>query len=369
MKTDDLIKILNQIAPEEAAFSFDNSGMNIRVSDEVSKAMVCVDVTRQIIEEADEKGCDVIISHHPLLFEKMKNLDGKDRQSALAIELIRRGINLYCAHTSLDCSIQGINMRLARMFGLSQVEGIEVSQSISMCKVGVYVPEQYREKVEQAMFEGQAGRTENYDQCSFFVAGQGAFRPLEGAHPFLGTVGQRQQTPEIKVEVLARESEVGKMIAAIKAAHPYEEPAIDVYRLSYPKQEYYLGAIGKLPEATDAMSLGRQIKEVLNTDTVFYCGPENIAIKKLAICGGAGGEMLGLVKKIGADAFLTGEIKYHEYLEAMERNLPIYVAGHYDTEKCARQILMESLQNELNRLEYKLEMVLPHVEKRPYVAL
>lgn len=369
MKTDDLIKILNQIAPEEAAFSFDNSGMNIRVSDEVSKAMICVDVTYPIIEEAEKRGCDLIISHHPLLFEQMRNLDGRDRQSALAIQLIRRGINLYCAHTSLDCSQQGINMGLAKLFGLSGVQGIEVSSKVPMCKVGVYAPIEYREKVEQAMFERQAGHMGSYDQCSFSVAGQGAFRPLDGADPFIGKVNQREQVEEVKVEVLARESEVNRLVAAIRQAHPYEEPAIDVYRLAYPVQQYYLGAVGDLPEKLDAMSLGGKIKKLLETDTLLYCGPKDAEIKKLAICGGAGGDMLALVKDTGADAFLTGEIKYHQYLEAMELRLPIYVAGHYDTEKCARQILMESLQNELNRLEYKLEMVLPNGEKRPYVAL
>ena len=219
------------------------------------------------------------------------------------------------------------------------------------------------------MLEWLGGHLGSYDQCSFSVAGQGAFRPLAGADPFIGKVNQREQVEEVKVEVLARESEVNRLVEAIRKAHPYEEPAIDVYRLAYPVQQYYLGAVGELPAKLDAMRLGEKIKKLLETDTLLYCGPQDAEIKKLAICGGAGGDMLALVKDTGADAFLTGEIKYHQYLEAMEMGLPIYVAGHYDTEKCARQILMESLQNELNRLEYKLEMVLPNGEKRPYVAL
>ena len=357
--------MMDEIAPLRYSYDWDNSGMTILTHPAVERVLICLDVTEQVIAEAVEKGCDTILSHHPLIFKGIKKLRQDQPVQTLCIQAIQAGLNLYAAHTSYDCAPLGINYSRMQALGLEKGALLAEEGRDHCYKVVVYVPAGEREAVRRALFEAGAGSFGNYEEVSYEMEGRGRFTPTAQAHPAIGAAGRPETVEETRVEVLCREQALAAVVQAAREAHPYEEPVIDVYRLERPCEPYGIGMLGELPQAMEAEAFARYVKERLGAASVKTGGAMG-PVKRVACVGGAAGEYFALAKKQGADAFVVGEAKYNHFLDARDCGILLVEAGHYDTEKTFVEAMKEGLQNYCNRVQYNIAVIASEYGSRPY---
>lgn len=357
---------VEQFAPLEYAYDWDNSGMTLALHDEIKRILVCLDVTEQVIAEAVEQRCDTIVSHHPLVFRAVKKFDRSDPVGGVLIAAIQHGINLYAAHTSFDCAPGGINDALAQQLGLENIALLQAEKDEHFCKVVAFAPPAFREQVESAMFEAGAGSIgKYYDKTSFIVEGNGFFRPLEGAKPAIGAIGKREKVAEARIECICPMRIAQKVLAAAQAAHPYEQPVIDVYPLALPKRQIGIGSVGDLPVAMQAGELAQLVRERLNAPSIKLADAKR-PIQRVACVGGAGGEFYEAANRAGAQALITGEAKYNHFIEAKARGISLIEAGHFDTEAVFVQTMMKGLQKIFFAVQYNVDVIASVQGTRPY---
>jgi len=336
----EIIQSIENIAPLQLQESYDNSGLLTGHPEETVKgALITLDVTETVIDEAINKGLDLIIAHHPLIFNPLKKINGTNEVERCVIKAIRNNIALYAAHTNLDNAPEGVNARLCKKLGIKQpviltpVEGI-------LRKLVVFVPGSHAEKVREAMFKAGAGHIGNYDACSFNTEGTGTFKANEGAMPFVGELGQIHNEPEIRIETIVPSHTEKHVLNAIMAVHPYEEVAWDSYTLNNQAKGFGSGMIGSLDKETDEIDFLQTIKQVLGSACVKYSPLTGRKVRKVAVCGGSGNFLISDAIRAGADVFLTGELKYHDYFLG-EGKILLVEAGHYETEQFTKELLYQ----------------------------
>lgn len=368
MKLHELEKLIEEIAPLELAMDWDNSGTTLAQHDNIERILVALDVTRDVLEEATSLKCDTILSHHPLVFHGFKRLDRQDPVGGLVLEAVRRGVNLYAAHTSCDCAPKGVNWHFAEQLGLKNLHILEPADQVDVYKLAVFAPVAAAALVKQAIFDAGAGELGNYRCVSFTTPGVGEFLPGKHAHPAIGTPGVPESVEEVRIECLCPRKRLNQVLSAILREHPYEEPAIDVYPLAYPNTQGGLGIIGDLDVKMDASSFASYVKAKLGAACVKW-GGVNRPISRVAVVGGSAGEYFSLAAQLGADAFVTGEAKYNHFLDAKEQGILLVEAGHYDTEVCFVHFMAQGLQKRLDALQYKVSVMESRLGQRPYQAL
>ncbi len=340
----DIYNYIDKIAPFNSAMDFDNCGMLVgNYSAVVNKVLLSLDITSSVIQEAKEIGANLIISHHPVIFNPIKRLDSNSMPYLLA----KNDINAICAHTNLDMADGGVNSSLANLLDLKNVEGLSIYKSRNYHKLIVFVPEEYTDKVKSAMTLAGAGSLGDYRGCSFKSLGEGEFLPDDGAQPFLGKVGSYEKVKENRLEMICSPSKIDAVISAMLEAHPYEEPAYDIFENSAIREKICCGLIGNLQSEYLPNEFASFVKRALNCNGVRYINGKR-KIKKVAVCSGAGGDYIYKAIKKGADAFVTGEIKHHEILSAMAAGVTVVDAGHF----CTEDVVIEPLINLLS-LEFK----------------
>lgn len=333
MKIAELIEFIESWAPPGSALEKDNPGLQVGDAGATLKnILLTLDVTEAVLDEAIEKGANLILSHHPLIFEPLRKVDIEARTGKLIGKALQHGITIYCAHTNLDASLDGVSMELARVLGIQQPRFLIEPYGRWMKKLTVFVPPEHVDAVRSAMAAAGAGRIGEYSQCSFNLTGTGTFLGSEAANPVVGKKGRLESVSEVRLEMILPQWRLDAVIRAMKAAHPYEEVAYDVYPLENRDVNYGFGAIGELDEPMTAAQLARRICERLEVEAVGFVQGPNEPIRRLAVCGGSGGELAEAACKNGAQAFVTGELKYHTMLEYGDR-LSLIVAGHYATER------------------------------------
>ncbi len=342
MKIKDIINALERFAPLPLQDGFDNSGLQIGLTQvEATGALLCLDVTEAIIDEAISKGCNLVIAHHPLLFKGYKSITGKDYVERCILKAIKNDIVIYAAHTNLDNSTGGVSFKIAQKLGLINPR-ILAPKSEMLAKLITYVPTTHVEQVRTALFNVGCGHIGNYDSCSFNVAGNGTFRALEGSNPFCGEVGKVHNEAEVRVETVFPAYKKSTIISALLKAHPYEEVAFDIFALQNSWQEVGAGVIAELPEPIDELDFLKQIKETFKVGCVKHSDLRGSKIKKVAICGGSGGFLLPQAIGAGADLFLSAEIKYHDYF-GKENQILMADIGHYESEQYTIELFEELL--------------------------
>ncbi len=324
--------------------SHDNPGLQVGdIGDNLKNVLVALEVTDRVIEEAIENEANLILTHHPLIFKSLNRLNtsaGLGRQMA---QLIKHNITVYSAHTNLDAAPNGVSIVLARLLGVENPGFLAPPDRPWLKKIAVFVPESHLDVVRQALSQAGAGVIGNYTACSFSVAGTGSFLGNELAAPVVGMKGSLERVPETKLEMVVPSWNVDAAISAMKAAHPYEEVAYDVYPLENTDVNFGFGAIGNLPQPLPLPELLRTVKEKLGLNSLgFMEGPAD-QVERLAVCGGSAGEMVGEAWKQGAQAYVTGEMKYHTLLEYEDR-ITIIVAGHYATEAIILPVWVKALE-------------------------
>lgn len=338
---------LERFAPKKLAAAWDNVGLLLGDrSAPVSKAMTCLTVTPESAAEAVAEQAQLIVSHHPILFRPVQRLTADSPEGRMLLSLIRAGVAVYSPHTAFDNTQDGINDTLAGKLGLTGVKPLRQGAGTAACKVVVFVPEQDLSKVSDALFAAGAGHIGQYRECSFRLAGTGTFHGSEESNPTVGQKGRREEVSEWRLEVVCPEASVERVVAALRQAHSYEEPAYDVYPLRPGAADGGEGRIGRLPESRPLAVLASAVREVLRSGPVQMVGDLSREVSSIAIVCGAGGELLKGAIRARADVFLTGEMRFHDYLAAQAAGVALILPGHYATERIGVEELAGRLQQQ-----------------------
>jgi dinuclear metal center YbgI/SA1388 family protein len=332
MRCDKIIKIIEDWAPKSIAWEKDNVGLQVgSLRREVKNILLCLDVDEKVVDEASRKKCNLIISHHPLLFRSLKKLDTeKDKISRIIEKLIKKDITLYSAHTNLDFTKDGVSFQLANKLKLTNQKFL-LNLSSNQNKLSVFVPSSHADKVAEAMHNTGAGIIGEYTNCSFRTNGTGTFKGSEKSNPKLGVKGKIERVEEIKIEVLVDSFNLQKVITEMKKAHPYEEVAYDVYPLVNENVNFGMGVVGELSKELSEKDFFKHVSKSLRIKNLRFAKGLKDKIKTVAVCGGSGSDLVDTAIKNNADAFVTADVKYHTFQDA-ENNILLIDAGHYETE-------------------------------------
>lgn len=340
MKILEVIKHLETFAPPVLQESYDNSGLLAGDGDwECTGILVTLDSTEEVIIEAIEKGCNLVVAHHPIIFGGLKKLNGKNYVEKTIIKSIKHDIAIYAIHTNLDNIKTGVNARMAEKLGLVNCK-VLLPKGDLLRKLAVYVPEKHAEAVRTAVFKAGAGNVGHYSECSFNIPGTTTFKPGEETHPFIGTPGKMEESSEIKIEVLYPAWLEGQILNAMINAHPYEEVAYDIISLINPFQDTGSGMIGELKEPIEDKDFLNLIADVFKLKVIKHSRLTKTKIKKVALCGGAGSFLINKALDAEVDMYITADMKYHEYFDANEKIILVDI-GHYESEQYTIDLLYE----------------------------
>jgi dinuclear metal center YbgI/SA1388 family protein len=342
MLINELIKLLEATAPPALQEDYDNAGLITGNAQwDCKGAIIALDVTEEVVKEAIEKKCNLIIAHHPIIFKGLKKITGCNYVEQTIITAIKNDIAIYAIHTNLDNIINGVNGRIADMLGLVNRSILAPKQKL-LEKMAVFVPASNKEKLLEALFAAGAGNIGNYSECSFSVEGVGSFRPGPDTDPYVGEIGKRHLEPEVKIEVIFPVWMKKQVVAAMMAAHPYEEVAYDIYTLENQYQETGSGLLGELEEAIPEREILEKLQTIFKIPVIKHTKLLGKPIKTIALCGGAGSFLTSNAIAVGADMYITGDIKYHEFFDAEEK-LVLADIGHFESEQFTIDLLFDLL--------------------------
>jgi dinuclear metal center YbgI/SA1388 family protein len=347
-----VVAYLKGLAPPALAASWDNVGLLL--GDEaapVRRILTCLTVTPDSAAEAVEAGAQLIVSHHPILFRAVQRLTAADPEGKMLLSLARAGIAVYSPHTAFDNTPGGINDLLAQRLGLTDVAPLRRRTAAPQCKLVVFVPDADLQRVSDAVFAAGAGHIGQYSQCSFRLPGTGTFFGSDATNPTVGQKGRREEVNEWRLEVICPEASVSEIIAALRRAHSYEEPAFDVYPLKAMPSGAGEGRTGQLPRPLPLRELAQAVKTALGAQAVPAAGDPAKPIERVALACGAAGEYLADAVRVGAGAFLTGEMRFHDLLAAQAQGVGVLLPGHYATERCGMEDLAGRLKKQFPEAE------------------
>ncbi len=368
MRCQDLVTALEQWAPPAWAEDWDNPGLTVGARDAVlTRVMVALTPDEATAQAAAEAGAQLLLTHHPLIFKPIKQLNSDTAVGRTVLTLAAHGVAHYCAHTNLDIAPGGVNDVLAAALGLTAVEPLADLRQAEYCKVVVYVPAGYEDRVRDAMCGAGAGCVGAYSRCTFQARGTGTFLPGAGTSPFLGEAGRLEYADEYRLETIVPRDALPAVLAAMRAAHPYEEAACDVFRLdpagcAWSGAVRGIGRIGDLPRPLPLEAFLELVGERLGcAHLAYHAATDAPRLRRVALCGGSGASYLQEAKRAGADVYLTGDVKYHDAQTARQLGLTLVDAGHFATERCVVRALADFVRRlGLEAIVYAEEDYLSH---------
>ncbi len=336
----DVIIYLEELVPLSYQEPYDNCGLLIgNRSMEVTNILVTVDCTEEVLDEAVKNNCNLIITHHPLIFSGLKKITGSNYTERTVLKAIKSDIAVYAIHTNLDNDFaNGVNRKIGEKIGLQNTRILAPVTGI-LCKLITFVPESHRITLQTALFEAGAGHIGNYDHCSFSSTGIGTFRGNESSNPFVGNPGEIHNETEAKVEMIFPLHLQSAIIRKLVSVHPYEEPAYDILQVNNANKMVGAGLIGELQAEVSESAFLNHLKTNMNLQNIRYT-PFQGKIKKVAVCGGSGSFLLQHAIKAEADALVSADFKYHQFFDA-ENRLLIADIGHYESEFFTKELLKE----------------------------
>ncbi|HUX55929.1 MAG TPA: Nif3-like dinuclear metal center hexameric protein [Bacteroidales bacterium] len=340
MKLKDLCLFLDSAVPLSFQESYDNSGLQVGIPErEISSAIITLDVTEDVMNEAVNKKCDIIISHHPLIFTGIKKISGRTFTERILYKAIKHDIAIYSSHTNLDIFSNSVSRKMAEKLELRNIKVLSPLKN-RLLKLVTYIPESHLENVRKALFEAGAGVVGNYDQCGFTTSGTGSFRGGAKSNPFVGEKGKIHFEKEIRFETILFSHIKEKVIKNLIDIHPYEEVAFDIYPLENDNHGLGLGCIGEFDDEIEETDFLKLVSAVFNAKGVRYSKPVGKPVKKVALCGGSGASLLNESISSDVDAFITSDIKYHNFFDADNKIILIDI-GHFESEKYSSEILYD----------------------------
>jgi dinuclear metal center YbgI/SA1388 family protein len=356
MKLSQLTTYLESIAPLAYQEDYDNAGLIVGNPDqEIHQVLISLDCIEAVVDEAIATNCQVIISHHPIVFKGLKRFNGKTYVERVVEKAIRNNIALYAIHTNLDSVMTGVNAKICETLGLENTHILSPKQGL-LKKLVTYVPTSHVDQVRNALFHAGAGNIGNYSECSFNAEGTGTFKGNEDSDPYVGHPGIRHSEEETRIETVYPVNLESKILMALMLAHPYEEVAYDLYTLTNQHQQVGSGMAGELEQAMDAEEFLYYLKEKMQAQVIRHTSFTGKQIKKVAVCGGSGGFLLKHAIAAGADIFITADYKYHEFFDA-DSKIIIADIGHFESEQFTQQLLHEMIKKKFADLPLRLTSV------------
>lgn len=374
MKVNDIVAVCESIAPPELAAEWDNVGLLVGDADaKVARVMLCIDLTAGVLEEARKANARMVLAYHPVIFKPISRITSSS--SPVAYAAARAGVAVYSMHTALDAAAGGTNDVLADAMGLQDRRPIEPVAGSARCKLVVFVPPDDLSRVAEAAFTAGAGRIGNYHDCAFFCHGIGAFSAGEGAHPAIGAAGHHEVTEELRLEIIAPRERSAELVRAVRAAHSYEQPAIDLYPLEKlsdgDAEGCGMGRIGRLPRAVSVRAIVDRLKKATGVRRVLLAKAAKAAktsargaakVKIAACCAGSCGSLYKQAADAGADVFVTGEMRHHDALAAAALGMTVVCLGHSNSER----ITLKHLAVRLRKLLPKLDVTVSRRDADPF---
>ena len=343
MQIQEIINALNIYAPPALQEDYDNAGLITgNAKWECTGALVCLDATEELIQEAIHKKCNLVVAHHPIVFKGLKKINGNNYVERAIILAIKHDIALFAIHTNLDNVLHGVNGKIADLLGLQNRQILSPKKSV-LQQLSVFVPTAYKEQLLTALFDAGAGSIGNYSECSFSVAGEGSFKAMDGSRPFVGNHGERHLEAEEKIDVIFPVWKKAGIVQAMKLQHPYEEVAYNIYNLDNVYSETGSGIIGELTEKMNETQFLQKIQQIFGVPVIKHTALQHKIIQKVALCGGAGSFLTDAAIGAGADVYLTSDLKYHEYFDADSRLLLADI-GHYESEQYTIELVFDHLR-------------------------
>ncbi len=341
---------LDQLAPQELAVPGDAVGLQLGdPRSKVRTLLVALELDQKVLAQAAAQKAEMVVTHHPLLFQPLQALDERTPHGALIAQTIRNKISVFSAHTNLDIAPCGLNSRLADLLGLVQ-EGrlvIERTGQDQLLKLVVFVPLGHEDVVRKALAGAGAGWVGAYSHCTFQAAGTGTFMPREGTDPYIGSQGRLEKVDELRLETVLPASRRGAVLQALVTAHPYEEVAYDLYTLKREGTPLGLGLLGCLERPLSLEQIVKLCRERLQLSWLRYWAPPKTGFSRIAVCSGSGGSLVEQAARLGAELFVSGDFRYHDFKMAEAAGMGLVDAGHYGTERPAVELISEYLSGRL----------------------
>jgi len=352
----EIISYLESVAPPAYQESYDSAGLIIGDPEStVTSALITLDVTEAIIDEAIETGCELIISHHPILFKGIKRLNGNSFVERCVIKAIKNNIAIFAAHTNLDSILGGVNSKICEKIGLTNTIILAPAKD-QLLKLVTFIPEDHLDKVREAVFAAGAGEIGKYDKCSFSTEGLGTFRGGDDTNAYVGEKGEFHFEKEARFETILHKHSKNSVINALLKAHPYEEVAYDLFPLENVLPEVGAGMIGELPGAENEIDFLSRLLDIFGCKSIRHTYLLGKPVKKVAVCGGSGSFLLPAAIAAGADIYVTADMKYHDFFEAEEKII-IADIGHYESEQFTKELFYEILIKKFPNFALRLSEV------------
>lgn len=342
LKLSSLIQVIENFAPLAYQEGYDNSGLQSGdPNKEIHQALVTIDITEEVLNEAIKTNADLIISHHPLFFKEIKKITPVTALGRIVQKAIKNDIALYSCHTNLDAILHGVNNKICQKLNIKHTEILNPIKE-NLKKLVTFIPEKYATEVRKSIFEAGAGHIGNYDMCSFNIGGSGSFRGDDNSNPFVGKKGQLHFEDEIRFETIFPADKQSQIINALLISHPYEEVAYDIYPLDNIYKKAGSGMIGELDKPVELLELLQKVKKTFHIPCIRYSQSKIGKVRRIAVCGGSGSFLLKQAIQKKADIFLTSDIKYHQFFET-EHNTVLADMGHYESEQFTKEIIYDLL--------------------------
>lgn len=355
MQTKELIQILESWAPSSYQESYDNSGLLLgEYSKEITKALISLDCTEEVIQEAIDNQCQIVIAHHPILFSGIKRLNGSNYVERAILKAIKHDVSIYAIHTNLDNVITGVNHMMAEKIGLKNCKILSPKRQL-LKKLVVYIPKMNFEEVTTSIFKAGAGNIGNYSECGFSNEGTGTYKGNDLSNPAIGTKNKLERADEVRFETIFPSYLETRIIASLLKSHPYEEVAYDLMPLDNFHPNVGSGLIGELENETDLNQLLSILKNEFKIPSIKHTQSKE-RIKKVALCGGSGSFLRFDAIKKEADAFISSDFKYHEWFDH-ENKIEFIDIGHYESEQYTPELISRYLQKNAVYLQSQISRV------------
>ncbi|HSI69129.1 MAG TPA: Nif3-like dinuclear metal center hexameric protein [Gillisia sp.] len=343
----EVIKELENFAPLSTAEDFDNVGLLVGdPSEKLTGILITLDTLEEVVDEAIEEDCNLIISFHPIIFSGLKKITGQSYVERAVIKAIKNNISIYAIHTALDNHKLGVNKMICEKLGLQNTQ-ILIPQKNAIKKLTTYAPLKDADAVRESLFAAGAGGIGNYDNCSFNLEGRGSFKPNEESNPTIGKKGEVHFEEETQINVVFPVYNEKTILKALFAAHPYEEVAYEVITLDNEFQDKGMGMIGELPVETTEKEFLSTLKNTFNAGCIKHSELLEKKVKKVAVLGGSGSFAIPNAIRAGADFFVTADLKYHDFYKA-EQKLVLADVGHYESEQFTKELIHSFLSKKIS---------------------
>lgn len=346
MIVQDVINYLEELSPLAYAEDFDNVGLLVGYKNtQITGILVTLDTLETVVDEAIENNCNLIVSFHPIIFKGLKKLTGKNYVERVVIKAIKNDIAIFAMHTALDNALQGVNNMICEKIGLINTR-ILIPQSGTIKKLTTYAPKDEANKLREALFNAGAGNIGNYSECSFNTEGIGTYKGNISSNPSKGKKGTLHFEPEIQISVTYPKHLETKILQTLFKSHSYDEVAYEITTLENKNQHIGMGMIGEFKTPMEESSFLNHIKSKMNTKCIRHSALLGKPIQKVAVLGGSGSFAINEAKAANADAFITSDLKYHDFFSA-ENSIVLADIGHYESEQYTKNGLVAFLTKKI----------------------